>query len=61
MTLTIHFSTPPIPNTEAHKRHLIEQYFKQKGIATEPVNITRKGSVEVNHIWIEIKSVSNAT
>ena len=54
MNLTLHFSTPPIPDTEAHKRHLIEQYLKQKGIPTEPVNITRKGNEEVNHIWIEI-------
>lgn len=55
MTLTLHFTTPPTPNTEAHIKHLAEQYFKQKGIPTEEYNITTKENKEVNHIWIEIQ------
>ena len=54
MTITPHFHTPPVPDTEEHRKHLVEQHLKQKGVALEEYNVTSKGNKEVNHIYITI-------
>ena len=45
MNLTFHFLTEPTPDDAQHKAHLIKEFLRSKGVATEDNG---------GHAWIEI-------
>lgn len=51
MKLTFHFMNELSPDDYQHKKHLIENYLRSKGVPTERPGDSTSA---IHHAWIEI-------